>query len=339
MTAQPEIDVTPGSDTRVKQMCGWTSALGASHRQPIQNDIDPEIKMYKTIRLFAALAIGTLGVAACSDSSGTGTGLLTVRMTDAPFPFSDVARVDVFVVRVDARRAEPTDAEASDGSNQNGWTTVATPNVSINLLDLGDGKTTNLGATTLATGTYNGFRLIIDPSKSSITLADGTKPAIMFPSAGQSGIKINLDKPIGLTENGSVMTLDFDIGRSFVMRGNDARNGFNFRPVIRAVAEDITGSVTGSVHATSATGAAVPGATVEVLTAGSLLTDADATHIVRSTSTDTNGSFRIAFLLPGAYVLRATPSTASGLKPALLSGGLTIIAGTETQNQIIVVAP
>ena len=55
-----------------------------------------------------------------------------------------------------------------------------------------------------------------------MTLKDGTHPAIQFPSAGHSGIKINLDKPIELTENGSVMTLDFDIGRSFVMRGNSA---------------------------------------------------------------------------------------------------------------------
>ena len=296
--------------------------------------------MNRTLRLFALIAFGTFGVAACgSDSSGTGTGLLTVRMTDAPFPFSDVARVDVFVVRVDAKKAEPTDAEASDETKQDGWTTIATPNATINLIDLGDGKTRNLGATTLATGTYNGFRLVIDPSKSSITLKDGTHPAIQFPSAGHSGIKIQLDKPITLTENGSVMTLDFNIGSSFVMRGNNARNGFNFKPVIRAVAEDITGSVTGSVHANSATGAAVPGATVEVLTAGSLLADSDPAHIVRSTTTDANGNFRIAFLLPGTYVLRATPPTASGFKPALLAGGLTITTGTVTQNQIIVVAP
>ena len=186
---------------------------------------------------------------------------------------------------------------------------------------------------------YNGFRLIIDPIQSSITLTGGTKAAIMFPSAGQSGIKINLDKPIELTENGSVMTLDFDIGRSFVMRGNNATNGFIFKPVIRAVAEDITGSVTGSVHAVSATGAAVPDATIEVLTAGSLLNDVDPTHIVRSTSSDANGAFRVAFLLPGSYVLRATPPAASGFKPALLPAGLTITTGTETQNQIIVVAP
>jgi len=295
--------------------------------------------MSKTLRGFAAFVIGTFALAACSDSSGTGTGMLTVRLTDAPFPFSNVARVDVFVVRVDARTAATTDAVSADETNHDGWTTVATPNASINLLELGSGKTMNLGATTLATGNYNGFRLILDTNQSGITLTDGSKPPISFPSAGRTGIKVNLDQPIQLTENGSVMTLDFDIGRSFVMRGNSASNGFNFKPVINAVAQDITGTVIGSVHANSATGAAVPNATVEVLTAGSLISDSDPTHVVRSASTDANGNFRIAFLLPGTYVLRATPPAASTFKPALLAGGLTITSGTETQNQVIVVVP
>ncbi len=295
--------------------------------------------MSKIIRRFAAFLIGTFALAACSDSSGTGTGLLTVRLTDAPFPFSDVASVNVYVIRVDAKPAETTDAEAADEADHEGWTTIATPNALINLLDLASGKTMNLGATTLATGIYRSFRLILDTDKSSITLKDGTTPPIFFPSAGHSGLKVKLDEPIQLTENGSVMTLDFDVGRSFVLRGNRAANGFNFKPVIRAVAQDITGSVTGSVHANSATGAGVPAATVEVLTAGSLLTDADPTHIVRTATTDANGNYRIAFLLPGTYVLRATPPATSGFKPALLTGGLTITPQTETQNQIIVVAP
>lgn len=295
--------------------------------------------MSRTIRLFAALTIGTFALAACTDSSGTGTGLLTVRLTDAPFPFSEVARVDVYVVRVDAKTAETTDAEAEDEGDRGGWTTIATPNTLINLLDLGSGQTVNLGATTLPTGTYRSFRLVLDTDQSSITLKDGSEPPIHFPSAGTSGIKVKLDQPIQLTEDGSVMTLDFDIGRSFVLRGNRSANGFNFKPVIRAVAQDITGTVTGSVRANSATGAGVAGATVEVLTAGSLLTDSDPTHIVASTATDANGNFRIAFLLPGTYVLRATPPAASGFKPALLTGGLTINTGAETQNQIIVVAP
>jgi hypothetical protein len=291
------------------------------------------------IRRSAAVLFSIFAAAACSDSSGTGTGLLTVRLTDAPFPFSDVARVDVYVLRVDAKTAATSDEEAADENNRDGWTTIASPNASINLIDLGDGKTVNLGATTLATGNYQSFRLILDTDKSSITLKDGTTPPISFPSAGHSGIKVILDKPIELTEDGSVMTLDFDIGRSFVMRGNNAENGFNFKPVIHAVAEDITGSVTGSVHANSATGPVVPDATVEVLTAGSLVTDADPTHVVRTTSTDANGNFRIAFLLPGTYVLRATPPAASGFKPALLAGGLTITPSSVTENQVIVVAP
>ena len=295
--------------------------------------------MKSIFRLVTGAALGALALQACSDSSGTGSGLLTVRLTDAPFPFSEVASVDVFVVRVDAKKATSTDAEAEDDGNSNGWVTVATPNALFNLLDLGSGKTVNLGATTIPTGTYQSFRLVLDTDQSSITLKDGSKPQVSFPSAGHSGIKVILDEPIQLTENGSVMTLDFDIGRSFVQRGNSAAKGFNFKPVVHAVAQDITGSVSGSVHANTATGAAVPDATVEVLTAGSLVTDTDPAHVVRSTSSDASGNFRIAFLLPGTYVLRATPPAASGFKPALLTGGLTITSGAETANQVIVVAP
>lgn len=302
--------------------------------------------MSKTIRLFAAFVIGTFALAGCSDSSGTGTGLLTVRLTDAPFPFDDVARVDVYVVRVDAKRAATTEAEAADDADHNGWTTITDAPIGlINLLEL-NGKTINLGAATLATGDYRSFRLVLDTDQSSITLKDGTQPPITFPSAGQTGIKVMLDEPIHLTEDGTAMTLDFDIGHSFVMRGNGPASGFNFKPVIRAVAQDISatlGSVTGSVHANSATGAAVPGATVEVLQPGSLLNDSDPTHIVKTTMTMADGSFRILFLIPNPagspYVLRATPPAASGFKPALLPGGLTITAGTATENQIIVVAP
>ena len=126
--------------------------------------------MSKTIRLLAAVVISTFALAACTDSSGTGTGLLTVRLTDAPFPFSEVARVDVYVVRVDAKTAETTDGEAEDDSDRGGWTTIATPNTMINLLDLGSGQTVNLGATTLPTGNYRSFRLVLDTDQSSITL-------------------------------------------------------------------------------------------------------------------------------------------------------------------------
>jgi hypothetical protein len=289
------------------------------------------------IRAFTLFAACALGAAACTDSSGGGTGKLTVQLTDAPFPFSQVSRVDVFVVRIDAKSAETDATEAANETNMSGWTTLATPNALINLLDLGGGKTTNLGEVTLATGTYRGFRLIIDPAQSSITLKDGTQPSVVWPSAARTGIKIVLDAPVSLTENGSVLVVDFDVGRSFVMRGNSvSQNGLLFKPVVRGTAVDITGSASGSVHGDNATGPAVVGATVEVLKTGTPLTDTDDANIVASTTTDASGNFKFGFLLPGTYVLRATPPSGSVYTAALLSGGLTITTGQETSGLVVI---
>jgi len=294
--------------------------------------------MHGFIRRFMGVPVAALATLACADSSGTSMGQLTVRLTDAPFPFSEVASVDVFVTRIDAKKSESSDDDAAE-ANSDGWTTIAAPNASYDLLDLANGVTTNLGQAMLPTGTYRGFRIILDTDKSTITLKDGSTPDIHWPSAGQSGIKVKLDKPIELDEEGTVMTLDFDVGRSFVLRGNTIDKGLNFRPVIRAVAEDITGSVIGSVRASSTAGPAVVGATVEVLTQGSLINDADPAHIVRTAATDANGDFRIRYLLPGSYVLRVTPPAASGLKPALHPGVFTVTSGAETLVPVIVVNP
>ena len=280
---------------------------------------------YSSILAFAALGVG---LAACDD---TGQGQMTVRLTDAPFPFAEVSRVDVHVVRVDARTSEPTTTEAEDVDDTDEWTTIATPNAVINLLELANGTTTNLGSTTLPTGTYSGFRIIIDPSQSSVTLKDGTNPDVQWPSAAQTGIKVKLDQPISLTENGSVVILDFDVGRSFVMRGNSIRNnGLLFKPVVRGTATDITGSASGTVRGDNATGPVVADATVEVLTAGTALDDTDDAKIVATGKTDANGVFTFAFLLPGTYALRATPPAGSVYKPALLSGGFSVTTGQET---------
>lgn len=287
--------------------------------------------------------LGMATVTACSDSTGSNTGKLTVQLTDAPFPFAEVSRVDMFVVRIDARTASVSEAEASDASSTGGWTTIASPNAAINLLALQGGVTTNLGTTTLATGNYNGFRLVLDTQKSTVTLKDGAvltgSAGIVFPSAAQTGIKINLDAPIQVTKDSSVMILDFDVGSSFVLRGNSIKNnGLLFKPVIRAVATELTGAFTGSVRGDSAAGAAIAGATVEVLKGGTVLTDTVSANRVASTSTDASGNFRFSFLLPAAYVVRATPPAASGYKPALLTGGLTIASGTTVANKVIVVA-
>jgi hypothetical protein len=284
------------------------------------------------------LAVFAAGMVATSCSQSDGSGKLTVQMTDAPFPYSEVSAVNVFVVRIDARTATPTDAEAMNSTNTSGWTTIATPNRVINLMSLQGGVTTNLGTTELSTGVYNGFRLIIDPAQSGVTLKSGAAVATQFPSAAQSGIKINLDQPIEVTEDSSVMILDFDLGRSFVMKGNSiSQNGLNFKPVIRAVASEATGGLSGTVRADTPTGTGMADVSVEILKAGTLVSSTDPEAVVATTKTDANGNFTFKFVLPGTYVVRATPATATTYLPALLSGGATITSGATLSNQTIVV--
>lgn len=291
---------------------------------------------------YVTLAAAGVAMLACSDSgpdlTSSGTGTLNIALTDAPFPFSEVKSVDVYVVRIDGKIADVDSAAAANQSDSAGWKTLVTPNSSINLLSLAGGKTTNLGAATLPVGNYKSFRFVIDTDKSSVTLNDGTKPDIKWPSAGKNGIKLILDQPFDIVNGTTNMLIDFDVGRSFVMRGNSiSQNGLLFKPVIHATTQQSAGAISGSVKADSAAGAAMVGATVEILKAGTALTDTNSSNVVRSGVTDASGNYSFAFVPPGTYVVRATPTVASGYKPALLTGGATITAGSTLANQVIIV--
>lgn len=203
------------------------------------------------VRPIAMIGAATLCcvLAACGSdkTTSTGTGVMAVRLTDAPFPSDSVRSVDVFVVRIDARQADADSTAAAQGvtddsAGTGGWVTVARPNVGVDLLALQNGTSKALGDTALASGSYGGFRLVIDPSKSSVTLADGTvltsstSPNVSFPSASRSGIKVNHAQPLVVTANDTTTVLvDFNVANSFVVRGNSiGQNGLLFKPVITA---------------------------------------------------------------------------------------------------------
>ena len=198
----------------------------------------------------ASVLIGSITIGACggTDTAPRGMGTLVVQLTDAPFPTDSVKSVDIFVVRVDGR-VEDVDEATADAhvaseseSEGDGWKTLATPNASINLLALQNGVVSTVGEAKIAAASYRGFRLVIDPTKSSVTLKNAqvltstSSPSVMFPSASRSGIKIVLAGPVVIGEDGkTTMVVDFDVGNSFVMRGNSlSQNGLLFKPVIRA---------------------------------------------------------------------------------------------------------
>ena len=300
-------------------------------------------------------ACATIALAACSSGTDSATSpsaaaSVSVMLTDAPFPFDSVERADLFVVRIDGRLADAdsadADADINDDSHSNtdpsrGWVTLAAPNQTFNLLDLQNGRSANLGQTTLATGTYRGFRLILDADKSSITLRNGSvltgaNTGIKFPSAGRSGIKIKLAEPFVVVSGGSQMIVDFDLGHSFVMRGNSiGLNGLLFKPVIRATASEQTGGISGTVHATSATGATVANASIEILKAGTALTDTVSSNVIATTKSDSVGAYTVLWLQPAIYVVRATPPAGSTNQPAIASN-ITVTSGKTTSGTDIV---
>ena len=302
----------------------------------------------------ALLMLGAALTGACgSGDTAPKMAPLSVQLTDAPFPVSVVQSADLYVVRIDAKLAEATDAEAAQGvatdddANRNpdrGWVTVARPERRIDLLALSGGATTNLGQTTLPTGRYRGYRLVLDTDRSSITLKDGTvldgnrTPGIKWPSAGRTGIKVQLAQAIELVEDGTAMVIDFDLAQSFVLRGNTITDqGLNFKPVLRATARDITGSVSGSVRGASATGPVVPGAMVEVLRAGTALDDTVSANVVTTTTADAQGAFTAAFLLPSTYTLRVTPPADQQATYArALMTAVTVAEGYVAQGTMVV---
>jgi hypothetical protein len=210
-------------------------------------------------------AVALIGAVACSDSTSAGSGTVSVRLTnqsvaasvvgdliasdeESPLPAGSVKSVDIFVVRVDAKRQEPTEEDAAaateeSASEQGGWVTVAEPNALFDLMKLADGANTFLGDAKVTEGSYNGFRLVIDPAKSSVTLNDATNTVIggesivglKFPSAAKTGIKIQLSDGAVDVKDGETSTLvvKFDVSKSFVVRGNSIeQNGLLFKPVI-----------------------------------------------------------------------------------------------------------
>ncbi len=207
--------------------------------------------MRNPLSLYSAGALAVLALSsACSDSTSPGGyGTMVVKLTDAPFAGDSVRSVDIFVVRVDGRAADADSATADSGMDNpssGGWQALAAPNAVINVLAFQNGAATTLGTASLSAGTYSGFRFIIDPSRSSVTLKNGTvlsgtsSPSVTFPSASRSGIKILLTQPVTIVGGASTTFLvDFDVNNSFVMRGNSIdKNGLLFKPVIRATVTD-----------------------------------------------------------------------------------------------------
>jgi len=246
-----------------------------------------------------ALALaGALGLAACNASEigpagPPAEGKTAVFLTDAPFPFDRITRVDVHIAEIGLS----PQADTSQGPP--GWITVARPDRIFNLLDLQNGATALLGEADVPPGQYRAVRVTFDPARSSMSDKDGGHPAIDWQSKGQTPTLFGLvEEALAIDENGEDIVIDFDVGRSFLPA--PAADGFIFIPFLRAITRAGSGAIAGTL-VRSEGGAPIPLAAVSVHY--TLDSSTAVGPLVATSRSDASGTFTASFLRPGRYAV------------------------------------
>jgi hypothetical protein len=183
--------------------------------------------------LAAAIALSAQG---CSDSSAGGTGVMQIKVTDAPSDYIESAQI--YVSRVYIQGGEEDDAARIDLFND-----PANPK-SFDLLDLQNGITAELTEEmTVPAGEYHQLRLIVDSArvtlKAPYTFNSGGNTALLFvPSGMQTGIKVTLDESLDLgNDEVMIVLVDIDVDENFVIMGNPLTTAgideVKFTPVLK----------------------------------------------------------------------------------------------------------
>ena len=204
----------------------------------------------KNYRLLSLAAAATLALASCSknnDDAGANAAKLEVRLTDAPGNFNAVV--------LDVQQIEVHNKEESDPS---GWQTLAFTPQAVNVLDYVNGKSALLVSTDFAPGDLKEIRLILGPNN-YVVGTDGQQYALKTPSGQTSGVKLKLANVTLAAGSTYQLLLDFDVAKSIVERGNwkagnDKKERYLLKPVIRLVAQDLRGGLRGTVSPAAGAG-------------------------------------------------------------------------------------
>jgi hypothetical protein len=229
----------------------------------------------KSTVVLAAISAAVIFAGSCKKEkviapTETGKAHYTVRMTDAPGPYT--------AVNVDIQGVEITSNNGVANLNVN-------PGI-YNLLDFTNGADTLIATGDLEPGKVQQIRLILGPNNS---LSTGTATyALDVPSSAQSGLKLQIhnDLEAGVAYQ---LLLDFDANQSIVMEGNGS---YHLKPVIRVVETAISGAIKGSV-----TPAGVYAAVTATSGTGAY-----------STAVDTNGVYIIRGVPAGTYTVIVNPA-------------------------------
>jgi hypothetical protein len=275
----------------------------------------------KVLALAAVLLVG--GTACNVGGSGSGTGQLSLSLTDKPS--DDYKAVYITIKNIAVHKAD--DPEDS-------WTVVAEVNRTINLLELANGVREQMALVDLPSGHYTQMRLMIgDAWDSGTNILGQTHSAANYvigmddqthemkiPSGFQTGVK--LVQGFDINENSTTeLTFDFDASRSVVVAGNSGK--YILKPTIKvvdtALASVIKGLVT-TVEGQNTVG--VGGALVNIqVYDGTIADPKDQISIMTSTYTDDTdmhrGEYKFFFAVAAPATINLV-TTKEGFVPAAL---------------------
>ena len=265
----------------------------------------------KITRLLPLAAVALLGLAGCSKSDdAANTSKLEVRLMDAPGDFQSVV-LDVRQIEVHLKEEKDPD----------GWKTLNFSPQAINVLDYVNGRSALLVSDDFAPGDLKEIRLILGPN-SYVVGRDGAQYDLKTPSGQTSGVKLKLEKATLKQRETFQLLLDFDVAKSIVERGNwkpgnDKKERYLLKPVIRVVAQDLRGGLVGTVSPAAAR--------PQILAIRSSILGPDTV----STSADASGAYQIGGLAAGTYRVEYFPSTTAPTgQPAyrnIVRTGITVV--------------
>lgn len=276
--------------------------------------------------IITGIILSTIAFVGCNQDEVTleNKGRLNVHITDAPFPIDLVSSTVVTIDAVEIKKK----AEAEMDDDESSFILLTDELMEIDLLELTNGVTELIATTDLEAGIYDEIRLhVVD---ATVILKNGSEYNLKIPSGSSSGLKVKIRPSITINEGEtSDVLLDFDLSKSFVVKGNlnGNINGFIFKPVVRGVYMGAAGRIEGNVADTL--GNPIENAWVklwnpELEDDGESEIDDDS--LVISTFTDAQGNFKLIGLLPGTYTIT---TEAAGFKGGMIEN-LSVTAGSVT---------
>jgi hypothetical protein len=240
--------------------------------------------------------------AGCSETTPPpAQGSIRVHLVDSP------ARFDAVTIA-----ARELSAHSSGSDSSSGWIVLDSTPRTIDLLSLTNGSSLLLADTPLPVGHYTQLRLKL-ADESTVTV-DAAEHPLDVPSGLQSGLKLN--HPFDIEANTVYeITLDFDAERSIHVTGS---HRYMLRPVIRVVATQTSGSISGVLSPSTADAI--------------IFTLAGADTV--GTRPGAGGAFRLSPLPPGLYAVSIQPVD-PGYSPSVLAG-IEVAAGHDTNLGTIV---